>query len=406
MDELKSDRVTSFEGLSELRDVVKSVDGASLDKKVFVGFDGFVDKIKRAVRSKQNNETVYYDSIREFADRIALAAGKSGQIQMDTVRTKFGGNAPILASTLGKLGMHNYCLGSMGYPGRQEVFAKMHPLVQPISALNPGLSDAIEFSDGKIILSELEVFESYDWSHIMNVVGLERLTQVIGECALVAFVDWANLPHASDIWQGMLNDVIKPLKRHDFYFLFDLCDPSKKTTQQIDEVLDLVSSFSGYGKVTLGLNENETLRIWCALNGHELGAVDSGKLPSVREAGDALYKTMCIDALLVHPIDRSLLFKEHSVIELQGRLVTSPKVLTGGGDNLNAGYCLGLLHQLSEPQCMLLGMAASGAYIENGLNPDCKDIVNYLDRWIGELRQKEGQYMQTDTGDHIFHSPA
>src|SRR5688572_28661871 len=49
-----------------------------------------------------------------------------------------------------------------------------------------------------------------------------------------------------------------------------------------------------------------------------------------------------------------------------------PKVLTGGGDNLN-GYCLGLLFGFSLQQCILLGMAVSGAYIQNGTSPDIKE---------------------------------
>jgi hypothetical protein len=351
---------------------------------VFVGFDGFVDKIKRAVKEKRNTRTVYFDSIRDFADRILMACGKSGQIQMDTHRIKLGGNAPILSNTLGKLGIRTYCLGSMGYPERHKIFSEMNSFCETISVLEPGLSDAIEFHDGKLIFSELEIFEQYTWSNIKKVAGLERISKSVSDTSLIAFVDWANLPHASDIWQGMLDDVIKPSKRRDFLFLFDLCDPSKKTTQQIDEVLDLISSFSPYGKVTLGLNENETLRIWAAIRGVDF-LTERAKVPPAVEAGDFLYKSMNIDSLLVHPIDRSIIYRPHETVELQGRLVTKPRVLTGGGDNLNAGFCVGLLSGFTIPQCMLLGMAASGAYIENGASPDRQDIIEYLDVWIAHL---------------------
>jgi hypothetical protein len=320
-----------------------------------------------------------------------MACGKSGQVQMDTQRIKAGGNAPILSNALGKLGVPTYCLGSMGYPQQHAVFSGMDPLCETISVLEPGLSDAIEFDDGKLIFSELEVFETYTWKHIRKNVGLERVSRAIADSALIAFVDWANLPHASDIWQGVLDDVIRPSKRKDFLFLFDLCDPSKKTTQQIDEVLDLISSFSPYGKVTLGLNENEVLKVWSAFSGFDF-VKDSDKMPPVLEAGDFLYKSLNIDSLLVHPIDRSIVYRQHERIELQGRLVTRPKVLTGGGDNLNAGYCLGLLSGFTLSQCMLLGMAASGAYIENGASPDRQDIINYLDVWIDDLKKEKGLY--------------
>ena len=276
-----------------------------------------------------------------------MASGKSGQIQMEVQRIKAGGNAPILSNTLGKLGVHSYCVGSMGYPKRHEIFSNMSSSCEVISVLNPGISDALEFSDGKLIFSELAVFDQYNWEHIVSTAGVDKLAKAISRSALIAFVDWANLPHASDIWEGILHDVVKPSGRRDFLFLFDLCDPSKKTTQQIDEVLDLMSSFTPYGKVTFGLNENEALKIWSVLKGMDF-IKDKEKLPGVNEAADVIYKTMHIDSLLVHPIDRSILFHQFGTLELSGRLVTKPKVLTGGGDNLNAGYCLGLLYGFSS----------------------------------------------------------
>ncbi|MCD9015138.1 hypothetical protein [Parachryseolinea silvisoli] len=357
-----------------------------LERKVFVGFDGFIDKIKKAVKERQNTRTEYFETIRDFTDRLLMACGKSGQVQMDTQRIKIGGNAPILAQELGQLGVKSYCLGAMGYPQQHELFSIMTPLCEVISVLDPGISDAIEFSDGKLIFSELEVFDGYTWSYIKDHAGLDRIVKAVTDSSLIAFVDWANLPHASDIWQGVLDDVIKPLKRKDFLFLFDLSDPSKKTTQQIDEVLDIMSCFSSYGRVTVGLNENETLRIWAALRGMDF-VKDRAKLPPVLEAGKDVYQSMKVDTLLVHPADRSIVYHQDQVIELSGHYVANPTVLTGGGDNLNAGYCFGLLGGLPLEQCMLLGMAASGAYVEHGVNAGLATILEYLDRWIHEMEQ-------------------
>ncbi|HEU5290165.1 MAG TPA: hypothetical protein VFU05_05935 [Cyclobacteriaceae bacterium] len=378
---------TNISALEELKQLLQSSHKTPV-RKVFVGFDGFVDKIKKAVKEKHNYQTLYFSSIREFADRLLMASGRSGQVQMDIQQVKLGGNAPILSNTLGKLVVPCYCVGSMGYPQKHEVFSGMNPLCEPISVLNPGLSDAIEFGDGKLIFSELEVFDHYNWLHIKQVAGVEKIANAVSECSLIAFVDWANLPYASDIWKGMLEDVIKPSERRDFLFLFDLCDPSKKTLQQIDEVLDMISSFSPYGKVTLGLNENETLKLWAALSGHDF-IKDKVNIPPVLEAGDFLYRSLNIDSLLVHPIDRSIVYRQRDTIELQGRLVTKPKVLTGGGDNLNAGYCLGLILGFTLQQCMLLGMAASGAYIENGASPNRQDIIEYLQIWMRDLEKKQ-----------------
>lgn len=374
--------------LSELLQQLKKSVDLPVNKKVFVGFDGFVDKIMKAVRQRERFQNYYFKTIQEFADRISAASGKSGQVELVLERTRLGGNAPILSNTLGKLGVRSYCAGTLGFPERHPIFSSMDSHCTVISLQNPGDSTAIEFDDGKIILSELSAFNNYDWNFIRKSGEVEKIRRAICESQMVAFVDWVNLPYSSEIWEGIFEDIIKPSGRRDFYFLFDLCDPSKKTTAQIDEILDIIGDFSYCGKVTLGLNENETLKTWSAIHGVNYDdPTERTKVPPVKQAGAELYKALNIDCLLVHPVDRTIVFHQRETIELQGRLVKKPKVLTGGGDNLNAGYCLGLLLGLPMKQCMLLGMATSGSYIQNGKSPDLKSIIAYIEVWIAELQR-------------------
>lgn len=368
--------------LTDLQSKLQGWKKNPLPKKAFVGFDGFVDNIRKAVQSKHGDTVEYYPTLTAFADRMRAASGKSGQVEMITTKTKLGGNAPILSNALGKLEIKNTCTGAMGFPRKNKAFATMHTNCERISLLNPGASDAIEFADGKMIFSDLKVFDSYDWKYIRQSKDFIKIKRRINESALVAFADWANLPHAYSIWDGVLHDLIKKSGRHDFKFLFDLCDVTKRTTEDIDEILDLISNFSVYGQVTLCLNENETLAIWASLNGVSFLSPDfKDRVPGVAEAGDFIYKMMKIDYLLVHPIDRTLLFHQRQIIESHGILVTEPKVMTGGGDNLNAGYALGWMAGLDIRSCLVLGMAAAGAYIKNGLSPTLQDLIDYLEWW-------------------------
>ena len=356
--------------------------------QAFTGFDGFVDKIQKVVKRKLGETDIFFRTITEFSGHLHSLAAKSGQLELVTSKISAGGNAPILSNAFGKLGVRSFCLGSMGTPVH-SAFKQIHPYAELISVAAPGQSQALEFNDGKIILSELDSFFGYDWKYIKSKVDLSKIKEVISSCQLIALVDWANLPHASDIWQGILQDIIKPGKKRDLFFLFDLCDPSKKSAEEIDEVVDLISSFSPYGKVTLVLNENEANKIWMALNGHDLMTTNSRvNLPPLHDIGSSIFQTMVIDTLLIHPIDCTLAFQKHKALELNGRVVMKPKVLTGGGDNLNAGYSLGLMDGMDISQCMLLGMATSGAYVQNGECPGLEDLINYLDNWLRETKSQ------------------
>lgn len=63
---------------------------------------------------------------------------------------------------------------------------------------------------------------------------------------------------------------------------------------------------------------------------------------------------MNIDSLIVHPIDRSIVYRPHETIELKGPLITKPRVLTGGGDNLDAGLC-GSVVEIHDPSMYVAG---------------------------------------------------
>jgi hypothetical protein len=348
-----------------------------LTKNVVTGFDGFVDSIRKAVRRRDASSATYYKTLKDFAGRVDGLSGKSGQIEMDVRQVKMGGNAPILANALGALGIKSTCVGSMGFPKRHQAFAGLSDKCNAVSLLQPGESNAIEFDDGKLILSDLGVFDTYDWTYIKKAVGLETLTRTFLEGDVIALVDWANLRHAENIWEGVREDIIKPSGKN-FSFFFDLCDPSKKTPFEIDEILDLISSFSFYGSVTLGLNQNEAMTIWSFLT----GVTQTG---SIEEAGKFIYYAMDIDRLLIHPIDRTIVFQRKKITELPGRVVAKPKIQTGGGDNLNAGYILGLLSGFSLEESMIMGMAASGSYIQEGKSASVDDIQKYLAIWRAEL---------------------
>lgn len=369
--------------------------------KALAGFDGFMDRIQKAVKKKHSARNEYFTSIPEFADYLKTLAGKSGQVELITEKIKMGGNAPIISHTLARLNVSATCVGAMGSPEINKVFEAMHPSCHKISVASPGISNALEFSDGKLIFSELDELADYDWNRIAKNGVLNKIRKAAQEAQLIALVDWVNLPNATIIWQQFRDKIIKQSGRKDFYFMFDLCDPSRKSEQEIDEVIDLISSFSYYGKVTLGLNENETNKIWMALTGYR-----ESQLPSLETAGHFIYQAMNIDTLLIHPLDRTLVFtnsmstdirprptKESKpkpiVIELQGNVVMKPKVLTGGGDNLNAGYSLGLLAGYEIQYCMLLGMAAAGAYIQKGVSPNLVELIEYIDHWMSKLNHKK-----------------
>lgn len=363
--------------LSRLETKLSQLEKNPIKKKVVVGFDGFIDSIKKVVDHRDSFGVHYYKSLNDFAERIRKASGKSGQVEIEVQRVKLGGNAPILASALGSLGVPATCIGSTD----NSIFKPIRKNCDLIDVAIPGTSDAIEFDDGKIIMSDLSAFQEYNWTYIRNKVGLGKLKSIFSSADLIAMVDWANLAHAEDIWDGVINDVLIPSGRRDYMFFFDLCDPTRKAAHEIDDILDVISRFSYCGGVTLGINGNETMAIWSALTGKTNEV-------SIEEAAKFVHYAMNIDCLLVHLIDRCLVFHRREFIELKGRFVNNPKLQTGGGDNLNAGFIAGMLAGFSINEAITLGMAASGSYVQEGVSADLPSLKAYVKNWKEELQIK------------------
>ncbi|MFT7420332.1 MAG: hypothetical protein ACI9QN_001257 [Arcticibacterium sp.] len=127
--------------------------------KVLVRIDGFIYKIQRPVKSNIAGKNIFYPTIKIFGERINYAAGKNAQIELFYELIKLGGNAPILANSLANLGIKNTCLGMFGLPKIRAVFNNMHKDCQLVSLGDPTETTALEFDDGKLILSELSTFK-------------------------------------------------------------------------------------------------------------------------------------------------------------------------------------------------------------------------------------------------------
>ena len=193
-----------------------------------VGLDGFIDKIQRPVKLQDSAGCEYYSTLSDFGQRVKDASDQSAQIELHTNTIKLGGNAPIFANALAYLGVKNTCLGTFGTPEIHPVFKEIHQDSKLISLGHSAETNALEFEDGKLILSELSSFSELDWNQVKAQVDVGQLQELAANVQLFGLVDWCNLVHASSIWRGVLEDIVKPSVNHQPYFFFDLADPSKK----------------------------------------------------------------------------------------------------------------------------------------------------------------------------------
>jgi hypothetical protein len=290
-----------------------------------------------------------------------------------------GGNMPIMSNALGRLGVGVNCIGAFGYPQQNSVFRNLDPKCLLYSFAEPGTSTAFEFNDGKIFLAQMGTLNILGWDKIKNIIGLDVIIDLYKECDLLCIVNWSEIDASTDIWRGLLQDVlpftgsIKPIA------FFDLSDCSKRSDEAITEALDLLKEFALYTNVILGLNKNEARRIYEVLYDSE-----TNKDPG--HPGDMIFKKLNVEVLLLHSSRDSVAISHESTFAGNSFFTNNPAISTGAGDNFNAGFCAARLLQLDLDSSLIFANAVAGAYIRTGISPRLQDVIDFLqkEKYLGK----------------------
>ncbi len=162
----------------------------------FCGFDGFVDEVVHTVDRRFDAERYSrIPTLSDYGKRIANASGLSINIEIVTVDKKLGGNGPIFANALKQYGAGITYIGSVGKDAIDPVFSELAQGSTLIGIADPARTDAMEFSDGKIIRSKLYALNDVSWESVLERVGLKAFVDYMDAADLISFNNWTMLPH-------------------------------------------------------------------------------------------------------------------------------------------------------------------------------------------------------------------
>lgn len=366
---------------NEINELLLELESKNPDKeKVLIGLDGFVDKIVHVVgKRKSATEFDRIKTIQEFGERIVKAAGLSTNFEMVVLQEKLGGNGPILSNAFLTYGLGLTYIGALGYPQIDNVFQHMNEKGQVYSIANPGTTDALEFDDGKLMIGKLDSLNDVNWENIKKIIGIPKLTELINDSSLFGLENWTMLPHMSNIWRGIIDDVLPNIdnSRGKRFMFFDLADPEKRTNEDIIEALQLIEKFNIHFNVILGLNLKEAVEIAEVLGIQEYKCDNTDKINLITLT-EQISKKMNIYCLVIHPTIEATAVVGDNYYHVDGPFTANPILTTGAGDNFNAGFCLGQILNLSPEQSLILGVATSGYYVRNAKSPSFQDLKEFL----------------------------
>jgi len=264
----------------------------------------------------------------------------------------------------------------------------------------------LSFSEKNFVDTINRDAETFRWRSLKDDLILDDLNMLFKNVQIVVFDDWSDVQNASDLWDNLRRNVLMPLKRSDFHFIFYLGDTAMRLAFEVDEFLDIVCDFSVHGKVTLVLDEQNIDNMWAMYFGRN---ANNSILPGLREKCRSVFDLINIEHVLIESFASTILFSRQQQFEIEGR--NSRRISNIDKKYFDSGYMLGLLLKMNISHSIVLGLAVSGIYTENGLKPDRRALLYYIENWMSEkesyqINERELTASRSNTISFQFLSPA
>ena len=343
---------------------------------MIIGLDGFVDEIVYLVDKRQNADN--YNRIPTLAalgERITRAAGLSTNIEVYPLETRLGGNGTLLSNALLAYDVRLTYIGALGNPIDPYLKDMADKCVKTYSLCEAAFNQSFEFDDGKLLMGKTKVLNDITWDRVKEVVGPPaKIAKMLDDCDLLGMVNWTMVLNTNQIMQGLIDEVFplmteratKPLA------FFDLADPEKRSLEDLAEAMRLIGKFENKFRAVLGLNEKEL---------YQIANVSGVKENDLKNTVINTHKKLGIYSLVAHPVKSAACCINGEYFQVNGPYCEKPTITTGGGDNFNSGFCLGLALDLDPTDALTLGVCTSGYYVRNAKSPSYAEIINFAERW-------------------------
>jgi len=350
---------------------------AALD--AVAGFDGFVDEMIAVVAERRGLDA--WTPMAAMADlgRVVSAAAGGNALREIVVRSQdAGGCAVNLGDTLAALGVRLDYFGTVGQP-RHAAFDAFAARCRTCTAWGSsfGRTLAFEFGDGKFMFSAVEQLGELTPELLVTVTDDGAFARACAAAKLIAITNWTLYPHMTACWRWLQEHVLAALPQRPWLFL-DLVDPSGRAESDIRAMLGAAGIFARSCRVVLGLNRTEA-----AVVARVLGVPAAGDdATALAQCAADLRTWLGLTEVVIHGKHRNIVADAQGVLAVPaGPFCAVPLKSTGAGDRFNAGYCLGLMLELSAADRLDLGSATSGFFIRNARSGSLDEVIGFLRGW-------------------------
>jgi sugar/nucleoside kinase (ribokinase family) len=345
-----------------------------------VGVDGYVDSLYSLVSKRDSVENfTIMGSMSEFGKKVVDTAGSSCNVERVLKKNIGGGFGPNIARALGTLGAKIDLVGCVGKP--DDVFTSSLPSTVTYHSLSePGATCALEFNDGKVMLTDFAPINNVTWDLIKKKIGKDKILDMFSKADAIGQGHWALVPHLNEIWAAWIAEVFPSLDAKERIFFVDPADMSKRSSKHLSDMvkqLETINQVKGM-KVVLSLNDKEAIQISKALP--KAGEIKN--FSDYYQAGAKMMEHLNIHALIIHHPQFATISTMQATWHLKEGYTSKPRFTTAAGDHFNGGALISLASGMFTPdEAMILANACTAYFVRTGISPDVDKLCTFIDKY-------------------------
>jgi hypothetical protein len=343
----------------------------NLNGKILLGCDGFVDETYEVVEVRRSqSDYTPMQKLRQFGELLVERAEGGVGVELVHKRRCEGGFGINTGRVPALLGLKPFITGLFGSQTIDPAFHEFQDICNLLSLGDPALTIALEFSDGKVLMSNLKAVSNLTWETYKNHFGPEGLKKLFADVDILGLGYWSLMANFDEIFLGFMDqyEALAPPRR----MFFDFADIKKKSSESFIKSLDLIRSFNSKMPMTLSLNEHEVIEL-CS----RVGVARPNPAPSeVAATLTVVREKIGFDELVVHTPEFAAASSaaEGEAYAIQNRQKNVIR-LAGAGDSFNGGYICASLGDLSLKQRLVVANASTAFFVTHATAPTKEQLL-------------------------------
>lgn len=348
----------------------------NLSGKMLLGCDGFVDETYEIVEERRS-QTDYtaMPKLKNFGELLVARADGGVGVELVWKRRCEGGCGINTGRIAACLGIKPILPGLYGDKAIDPAFEEFKDNCDILSLGDPALTIALEFPDGKVLMSDLKAVSNLTWKDVEDRIGQDQLNEIFTDLDILGLGYWSLTANFDDIFKGFMAQCENgtPPKR----MFFDFADIKKKSSGAFVASLELIKSYNDKIPMTFSLNEHEVFELFSRIGVEQPPLEPAAIASSLKIAREKIG----FDELVVHTPDFGAASsatdgEAYALQEKQTNVVR----LAGAGDSFNGGFLCASLGKLPLKQRLVIANAATAFFVTHGTGPDREQLIAQIEK--------------------------